>query len=175
MSLKLTYFLKLFIASGLSFAILGSVMEFMFTDVLFSLPKALFKGLFFGLFMALFLTPYHFYELKHLGITNVTQADLKPKQVRYIPSSLSFTAVIDLIKSHAFNFTFLRNDDNTIYLKKKLSSKSWGEDITIQISDQGYVVTSKPKFFQWADMGSGIANVIALQKIITDASPTKSS
>lgn len=171
MSIKLKYFLKLFLISGLGFSIISTLGDAFFRDELFSFSSFIFKGLFFGLFMALFFTSYHFYELKHLGISNITDEDLKPKQSRFVPSELSIDNIKENIKSLAPEFNLIQSNEQSILLKRNISLKSWGENIIIESSsqgnDQGYMISSKPIYFQLVDSGSGLANVLKIQKIIS--------
>lgn len=179
MGIKIKHFLKIFLIIGIGFVIISTLENLIFRDIAFTYTSVLFKGLFLGLFMGLFITLYHFHALKHLGITNITEEDLKPNQYRFIPSNISITEIVERLKAHGKDFIFLNNHENVIHLKKKISLKSWGDNITIRSttkdSIRGYEISSKPKLFQYLDSGSGVSNILTLQKLITDASKTEIS
>nr|MBP6539379.1 hypothetical protein [Saprospiraceae bacterium] len=80
--------------------------------------------------------------------------------------------IAEKLKSKAPEFHIKGKDQNGIILKKDWSLESFGEKITLKPEkrqDQlGYLVTSKPIFYQWMDSGRGLSNVLKLQNLLTN-------
>lgn len=171
--LKLKFFIKTSLSIGIVFGLISSLNNLLFDDAFFPINKFfIFKSLGFGVFMGLFFTIYLFYKLEQLGLKEIKEEDLKPFQQRFVFSTLSEDEIAEKLKSKAPEFHIKGKDQNIIILKKDWSLESFGEKITLKPEkrqDQlGYLVTSKPIFYQWMDSGRGLSNVLKLQNLLTN-------
>ena len=171
--LKLKFFIKTSLSIAILFYVLISLENWIFDNANFKFNKlSLFEALGFGVFMGLFFTIYLFYKLEQLGLKEIKEEDLKPFQQRFVFSTLSEDEIAEKLKSKAPEFHIKGKDQNGIILKKDWSLESFGEKITLKPEkrqDQlGFLVTSKPIFYQWLDSGRGLSNVLKLQNLLTN-------
>lgn len=170
MSIKSKYFLRIFLIMGFGFATISSIGGIYFIDETFLWWKYVLKFLLFGGIMAFFIVEHHFSELKRLGLAQITAADLLPSQSKFYPSQLPLNTIKSNILNANIPFKIVNEDSVSMHLKKGISSKSWGEKLAIETDSQngqmGYKVSSKPRFFQLSDSGSGLENVLTLGKIM---------
>lgn len=166
------YALKLFIIMTIGMFLISVFDDYLFEDEI-KISGILFKSLFFGLFMSITITLAQVYGVKAMGLTEITDDNLKAYSERAIESSLLPQQIIHKLQaSKDFKIISSTNDKNSIELKSGLSFESWGEKIEIEtIKNENnvftYLIKSKPIIeYTLADYGKNKENVDKIINII---------
>ncbi len=164
-------YLKTFLVMGILFA-LSTTINDVTTGHPFNFQKFLFLGILFGGFMSLILVTMHKNGLKAIGITEPTEEELKPNQQAEFISKMSKSDFIKrLSQDKVYSKMKLSEKDAVINLKSGYTWKSFGESITVKISDLTtdtfkYQVQSKPKLpTTLIDYGKNLENILRIKEL----------
>ena len=168
----LILFFKNVLLIGITYGIIMFVFDLVF-GIDFGLVKSVYRAIIFGVSMSLIFVFIQYYSLKKNGVTKFTSDNFKVKQSRILKSKLTKQEIIDKLENDTrFTIIKFREKENRIYLKTKMSFKTWGEKITITVRPleneyNEYKITSRPALSTTlADFGKNFQNVNRIEGII---------
>ena len=116
----------------------------------------------------------HVGALKTTGVGQLNAETINVKQSKILISKIEKNKILDKIKTTLIeNFKIIEIGNNHLRLSSKISGKSWGEIVNINIIDNNdsvikVHVSSKPKlFFTLVDFGKNKDNVDLIEKILS--------
>ena len=169
MKLKTKLFLKIFLISGVGFALFMGLQDLAFGDA-FSPWKIVFYFLFFGLFMASLSTSYHFEMLKGYGVKVENFTDLKAIQKRDFKFAGTLQELHQLMQdSNFYSSIILDTEKNRITARTSLTFESWGEKVQIvSLGAERYSLTCKSTFpLTIMDFGKNKINLVKFENLLS--------
>lgn len=165
-------FLKSFAVLGISYALIMFLMEPLIGNE-FDLYKIIKTSIFFGLAMSIVFIALQVYRLNQMGVTELSKENISVVQKRIFLSNLTKAKVVERINiDPVCSKMKIRKTDTGLKLSTRMSMKSWGENIYVDITPDEdnkikISVISKPKIKTTiVDLGKNLENVNLLSKIL---------
>ena len=163
-------FIKTYIAYFISFSIFWAIVPLDF-DISF---LDIFRRAFICSFMSSFFMIYILKnKLKKKGIIEFTKKNLSVVQSEKFETALTIQEIIEKLRESASVFRMkMILSGNTIFLKKKMNWKTWGDKIKISINESDtdkriIHLISRPKYlFTVMDFGRNLENVELFKSIL---------
>jgi len=128
---------------------------------------------FFGITMSLTLVSFHRYRLKKNGVQEITNDNVGVNQSRNLKTGLNKTDLINKLKTDPLiGKMTMKEIENGILLKSRMTWKSWGEEIKIILkteneTDFEYQISSSPKLkTTLVDYGKNLENINRIESAI---------
>lgn len=165
-------YLKVFLITGLGFAILNTGSDYFFGLNLY-IWRFVFNIIFFGGIMSLILVEIHKAERRSRGINEFTEENSKLIYEKKFKSKMSMDHLLESLKENMYFASYsIKNIEGKLVLKSRMSMLSWGEIITIGVEDLDesfyeFTVNSKPKYIlTLLDGGANYKNLRVLEKML---------
>ena len=165
-------YLKVFLYTGLPFALLMMVLDVLSGDTL-HIARFISHFVVFGGLMSLVLVSLHRYQLTRKGVDKLNDSPLSVVQKTRIQTTLSRAEIINRLKSApAIRRIELSEDGNSMTLHTGVSWRSWGEKILLSFHQTGPTTTvveveSNPKLRTTVvDYGKNRENVKRIEELL---------